>query len=91
MSKQEITQLRRQAGKVAGGGAGGRCLTTTLGMELGLRDPAVDVRLGAVREWIGRWQRFPRIHRRVAMAWHAIKSRLLRLGAKRWRAARGPT
>eukprot|EP00959_Pyramimonas_sp_CCMP1952_P052100 1088915-Pyramimonas_sp.AAC.1 len=86
MSGHEITVLRRQAGKVAGGSAGGRCLTTTLGIELGHRDPAVDLRLGAPREWIGMWTEFPLFHRRVTKAWEAIKARLHKLGTTRWRA-----
>eukprot|EP00959_Pyramimonas_sp_CCMP1952_P351989 7374899-Pyramimonas_sp.AAC.1 len=64
LSRQMVLQLRRQAGFMIGGVAKGRCLTTTLGCEPTLQDPAVYIPIQVIKEWITMWQRNPHLRGR---------------------------
>eukprot|EP00959_Pyramimonas_sp_CCMP1952_P002653 54633-Pyramimonas_sp.AAC.1 len=90
MAVHELQRLRRQAGQVAGGKARGRCLTTTLAVEMWKGDPAIAPRTAIISEWINLWQRFPEIRHRVLKAWHHIRRILVGLGPQRWGGVRGP-
>eukprot|EP00959_Pyramimonas_sp_CCMP1952_P134901 2823086-Pyramimonas_sp.AAC.1 len=79
-----VLQLRRQVGFMIGGAAKGRFLTTTLGCEPTVQDPAVYIPIQVIKEWITMWQRNPHLHGRVCAAWSGIRDRLRRAGVRRW-------
>eukprot|EP00959_Pyramimonas_sp_CCMP1952_P211373 4423731-Pyramimonas_sp.AAC.2 len=62
-----LAKLRRQAGQLAGGSQGGKCLITTLAIELYDKGPGLELRRRVVSEWLASWQVNPSIHQRVSM------------------------
>ncbi|CAK0806601.1 unnamed protein product, partial [Prorocentrum cordatum] len=84
-------QQRRQAAQAIAGKAPGRCLTTTLAVPLGDKDPGIEPRGQTILEWLSFKFADPNHHKRVTHAWRLIFAKTIGYGNKRWRKVVGPT
>ena len=68
----------------------GRCLTTTLALVYGLKDPGVQLRVSLLAEFLSIWKTDTTFHKRVQRAWPFIYQKLDAAGSRRWNLVRGP-
>ena len=67
---------QRQLAAATGYEQAGRCLTTSLNLEYGDRDPAISLRVELLKEWWKMWAKSPEIRKRATRAWASIRKRI---------------